>query len=195
MSGVVKSFGSIILAVIALVLLGWWIYRNFFDTYHLATVRQGILYRDGVRNLRQFQSAAEQCKIKTVVALVDDREIVQSPFADEMIYCREHGINVVRIPITLGGWPSGDQVKQFLEIANDPAKQPVMVHCAQGVRRTGMMVAAYEMSVLKLDKSQANGAILTFGHSQRTVGDVQRFIQTYDPDKQEMSEELPISQE
>src|SRR6266576_3397078 len=30
----------------------------------------------------------------------------------------------------------------FRSVASDPDNQPVLVHCAQGVRRTGMMVAA-----------------------------------------------------
>jgi protein-tyrosine phosphatase len=71
----------------------------------------------------------------------------------------------------------------------------VLVHCAQGVRRTGMMVAAYELSVLKLDKDQAVAAIKGFGHSDRTIGDVKRFIEVYDPQTQQMTADMPHSQE
>jgi protein tyrosine/serine phosphatase len=101
----------------------------------------------------------------------------------------------VRIPITLGGWPSGDQIRQFLSIAVDPAAQPVLVHCAQGVRRTGMMIAAYQLSILKFDKNRASAAMMTFGHSQRTIDDVQKFIEVYDPKAREMIAELPTSRE
>jgi protein tyrosine/serine phosphatase len=130
-----------------------------------------------------------------VVSLVDDQEITQSPFTDELAYCKAHGIDVVRLPVPLGGWPRGDQISRFLAIADDPARQPVLVHCAQGVRRTGMMVAAYELSVLKLDKDQAVAAIKGFGHSDRTLGDVKRFIEVYDPQTQQMTSDLPHSQE
>ncbi len=58
-----------------------------------------------------------------------------------------------------------------------------------------MMVAAYERSVLKLDKEQTTAAMLTFGHSQRTVGDVMRFIDTYDPQTEQMTAEMPLSHE
>jgi protein tyrosine/serine phosphatase len=195
MPAAIKSIGPIIIVVAILAAVGWWIFWTYFDTYHLATVKEGVLYRDGVRTLHQFDLAARKTHVKTIVSLVDDREIEQHPFTDELAYCKEHGIDVVRIPVPLGGWPEGEQIEKFLSIANDPTKQPVLVHCAQGVRRTGMMVAAYEMSVLKLDKAQATAAMQSFGHSERTTGDIKRFIETYDPDAKQMTQALPHSVE
>ncbi|MGD0137874.1 MAG: tyrosine-protein phosphatase [Tepidisphaeraceae bacterium] len=190
-----KTLGPIILIALILAAAGWWIFWTFFDTYHLATVKDGVLYRDGVRTLHEFNLAARKTHVKTVVSLVDDQEITQPPFTDELAYCKEHGIEVVRLPVPLGGWPRGEQIARFLAIADDPARQPVLVHCAQGVRRTGMMVAAYELSVLKLDKDQAVAAIKGFGHSDRTIGDVKRFIEVYDPQTQQMTADMPHSQE
>jgi protein tyrosine/serine phosphatase len=195
MSATMKTLGPIILVALILAAVGWWIFWTFFDTYHLATVKDGVLYRDGVRSLRQFNLAAQKTHVKTVVSLVDDQEITQGPFTDELAYCKAHGIDVVRLPVPLGGWPRGEQISRFLAIANDPARQPVLVHCAQGVRRTGMMVAAYELSVLKFDKDQAVAAIKGFGHSNRTIDDVKRFIEVYDPQAQQMTTDLPLSQE
>jgi protein tyrosine/serine phosphatase len=190
-----RGLERIILVSAACAAAGWWVFWAYFDTYHLATVQAGVLYRDGVRSLHQFQLAAEKTHVKTVVSLVDDQEIQTKPFTEEMEYCREHGIEVIRVPITLGGWPAGDQIRKFLTIVADPARRPVLVHCAQGVRRTGMMVAAYQRSVLNFDRDQALAAILDFGHSQRTVGDVQRFIENYDPRTETMTAELPQSVE
>ena len=59
----------------------------------------------------------------------------------------EHaGMSFVRIPMTTGDRPADAAVQQFLSIVNDPAKQPVYVHCQGGQHRTGVMTAVYRMT-------------------------------------------------
>jgi protein tyrosine/serine phosphatase len=185
----------IAIVVLLVVLAGvcvWWLR---YDTYHLATVQDGVLYRDGVRGERQFANTMRKVQPKTVVRLIDPTERQHEPFTDEMKYCLDNGITVVELPIKLGGWPTAEQVKEFLAVATDKSKQPVLVHCAQGVRRTGMMVAAYQRSVLGWDAKKTRDAMLTFGHSQRTIKDVQKFIDGYDPKTGAVPENLPVGNE
>ena len=94
----------------------------------------------------------------------------------------------------LGRLADGDQLQRFLSIVQDPTKQPVLVHCAQGVRRTGMMVAAYQRSVLNYSADQAKPAA-DLRPQPRTVGDVQRFIDVYDPAARQMTRKLEVSKE
>lgn len=82
-----------------------------------------------------------------------------------------------------------------IEQTKNTKYQPMLIHCAQGVRRTGMLVAAYQMTVLGWDKEKTKAAILTFGHSDRTVNDVKKFIDVYDPVTQTVPEGLPMGQE
>jgi tyrosine-protein phosphatase SIW14 len=42
--------------------------------------------------------------------------------------------------------PSAAKLAQFLELVNDPANQPVYVHCQGGRHRTGVMTAVYRMT-------------------------------------------------
>jgi protein tyrosine/serine phosphatase len=173
---------ALFVAVAVLIGVGVWAY--FFRTYHLETVQPGVLYRDGCQQPHEFVNAVRKVKPKTVVSLIDDRERVdpeKPQFKKEEQILAERGIQLVRIPVRLGGWPSREDVDRFLKVAQDPANQPVLVHCAQGVRRTGMMVAAYQEAVLGLSDEQAKERLLTFGHSERTVGDIKRFIEGYDP--------------
>ena len=58
-----------------------------------------------------------------------------------------------------------------------------------------MMAAAFQESVLGYDKQKALDAILAFGHSQRSIGDVKRFIEIYDPVKREVTQTLPRGEE
>lgn len=50
-----------------------------------------------------------------------------------------------RISMTTHVPPTRDQIAQFLQIVNDPAQQPVYVHCKGGKHRTGVMTAVYRM--------------------------------------------------
>ena len=42
--------------------------------------------------------------------------------------------------------PTAEQQSRFLTLVNDPASQPVYVHCVGGKHRTGVMTAIYRMT-------------------------------------------------
>jgi protein tyrosine phosphatase (PTP) superfamily phosphohydrolase (DUF442 family) len=179
-----SRIGLVALLVLILVGAGAFVWRLKFDTYHLATVQPGKLYRAGNQDLRRFGNAIEKVKPKTVVCVVDEEEVAspeKKQFAREFDFLKQQQIQVERIPVLLGGYPTTDDVRRFLSIAEANEKGPVLVHCAQGIRRTGMFVAAYQMSVLGYDKERAKSQILAFGHSDRTINDIKKFIDLYDP--------------
>jgi len=51
-----------------------------------------------------------------------------------------------QIPMTTHRAPTSAEVASFLHIVNDPANQPVYVHCVGGRHRTGVMTAIYRMT-------------------------------------------------
>jgi protein-tyrosine phosphatase len=157
-------------------------YYNVIQTYHFAPVDVGVLYRCGNRNLRELKHAIALTQAQTVVSLIDDDELIdpaKPQFKQEVDYCNAKQ-QFIRIPVKLGGWPSSEDIQTFLKIVSDPKNRPVLVHCAQGVRRTGMFVAAYQLSILKWTPQQAKDAILSFGHKESDTDDIRRFIDAYD---------------
>jgi protein tyrosine phosphatase (PTP) superfamily phosphohydrolase (DUF442 family) len=187
-----------IVFLVALVLAGGYVWRCHISTYHLATVDAGVLYRDGNQSPCQFETAVRKVRPRTVVSLVDENEEADEnkpQFENERELLEKKGVRLERIPIRLGGWPTKKDVDHFLEVVKDPENQPVLVHCAQGVRRTGMMAAAYQMAQLGYDKERAKESILRFGHSDRTANDVIRFIDGYDPATGTVPENLMPSNE
>jgi protein tyrosine phosphatase (PTP) superfamily phosphohydrolase (DUF442 family) len=184
-------------ALLALLLLApaisvWWGGR----TYHFASVQDGVLYRSGNRGLNEFANGIRREHVKTVVSVIDDNELndpSKPQFKEEAQFLMQSGVRQERIPVKLGGWPGGDDLKRFLAIVSDPKNRPVLVHCAQGVRRTGMFVAAYQESVLGYDRMQAKDAIETFGHSNRVTDDIRAFIDDYDPVTMSMATTRPAT--
>ena len=78
--------------------------------------------------------------VKLVIDLQEDGD------ASEPALVQSAGMKYVRIPMNTRVAPTTDQVALFLKLVNDPANQPVYVHCAGGRHRTGVMTAVYRMS-------------------------------------------------
>jgi len=56
------------------------------------------------------------------------------------------GLKYFRIAMTTRDAPTPAQIAEFLKIVNDPANQPVYVHCVGGRHRTGVMTAIYRLT-------------------------------------------------
>jgi protein tyrosine/serine phosphatase len=99
------------------------------DNYYRGAQPKGDDYRD-----------LAALGIKTVIDLTKDgRE-------DEQGLVESAGMKFYRIPLTTSERPSDEAIAEFLKLVDDPAKQPVYVHCQGGRHRTGTMTAVYRMT-------------------------------------------------
>jgi len=80
--------------------------------------------------------------VKTIIDLRsdEDRDV------DESRLVSEAGMKYVSLPMTTRETPTVDKLTRFLQLVNDPASQPVYVHCVEGRHRTGVMTAVYRMT-------------------------------------------------
>ena len=78
--------------------------------------------------------------VKTVIDLQEDGLAIEQQFVESA------GMKFFRIPMNTRRAPTSDDLSRFLQLVNDPANQPVYVHCAGGRHRTGVMTAVYRMS-------------------------------------------------
>ena len=109
-----------------------------------ACVESGVLYRSGQPGGKAVRVFRERYKIRTIVNLRSPGKLkVDSRAQQEIAFARENGMNFVNLPY---GDPSPEvQVEKFLAIVSDSANHPVLVHCAEGKERSGVMVAAWRM--------------------------------------------------
>ena len=79
--------------------------------------------------------------VKTMINLTSD-----DADPHEQAMAQQAGLKYVQIPMTTHEPPTPAQLDEFLKLVNDPASQPVYVHCVGGRHRTGVMTAAYRMT-------------------------------------------------
>jgi len=132
-------------------------------------------YRGAQPSGRDYKDLASM-GIKTVIDLQADGE------ANEAGQVRNAGMKFYRIPMSDHSQPSDGAVRQFLQLVNDPANQPVFVHCHGGRHRTGAMTAVYRMTNYGWSANQAYGEMQRydfnhgFGH-----GALKDFVYSYRP--------------
>lgn len=102
-------------------------------------VNQGY-YRGAQPEDRDYADLAA-LGIKTVINLTSD-----DSQANEESMVERAKMMYFEIPMTTHEPPTAAQLAQFMKIVNDPANQPVYVHCVGGRHRTGVMTAAYRMT-------------------------------------------------
>jgi protein tyrosine/serine phosphatase len=96
-------------------------------------------YRGAQPESRDYPALAE-IGVKTVIDLTRDGR------ADEQALVEQAGMKFYRIPLSTSERPSESAIAWFLSLVNDPANQPVFVHCQGGRHRTGVMTAIYRMT-------------------------------------------------
>jgi protein tyrosine/serine phosphatase len=79
--------------------------------------------------------------------------------------------------------PVDADVLKFLQIVTTPSQQPVLVHCAQGSDRTGMMVAIYRIVVQGWSKDDALKEMIDGGYGFHWIWqDLVRYVRNLDVD-------------
>lgn len=94
------------------------------------------LFRGAQPTLVGLRSLAAQ-GVQVVVRVSLGEEGAASEAAD----VRALGMEPVSLPWSVEEEPDRDQIRQFLQIINDPRRRVVFVHCKQGADRTGVMIA------------------------------------------------------
>jgi protein tyrosine/serine phosphatase len=78
--------------------------------------------------------------IKTVI----DLQRVGEPNEQRLVEAA--GMKFFRIPMSDRSRPDPAKAEKFLSLVNDPANQPVFIHCRGGRHRTGAMAAIYRLT-------------------------------------------------
>ena len=106
------------------------------------------LYRGAQPKRRDYADLAA-LGVKTVIDLQQDGEAGESDDVEAA------GMKFYRIGLSDSSWPAPEKTAQFLKLVNDPANQPVFIHCHGGRHRAGTMTAIYRITHDKWSADQA----------------------------------------
>jgi protein tyrosine phosphatase (PTP) superfamily phosphohydrolase (DUF442 family) len=164
----------------------------------LREVEPGRVYRSGQMNADGFRDARDLYGIRTVVCLRDDDPdpdvalgfLPGSGTVKESDLCRDLGLRYVFIAPDLVSRREihsrrPEAIERFLEVMDDEASYPVLIHCNAGLNRTGVLVAVYRMEYQGWSVADAFRDTLDngFGRSQCTSANdyVKQYILSYEP--------------
>ena len=112
----------------------------------------------------------KQLGIKTVIDLrTSESEKAQVEAA---------GMRAIAVPIEMTRKGLKEKVDQVVALMADPANQPVYVHCRHGQDRTGIVVAAYRMTLDNWSLKDVEAEMQAFGFNDVWVN-FKKFIRSY----------------
>jgi protein tyrosine/serine phosphatase len=154
----------LILAVLA---FAGYLWHEKTEAYHFVTVTPGILYRSGWMKPHGMNKIINKYNIRTIVNLclpLEETYLKNNNYLEEQEICQKNGVNLVNLPMPGNTPPTWEQVDEWLSLFKDSSRLPVLVHCAQGVTRTGVMAAVYEMEILHKSNEETLKQLQMFGH-------------------------------
>lgn len=103
--------------------------------------RVDAMYYRGAQPLGRDYADLAALGVKTMINLTSD-----DADPNEQAMAEQAGMKYLQIPMTTHEPPTSEQLAEFLKVVNDPASQPIYVHCVGGRHRTGVMTAAYRIT-------------------------------------------------
>lgn len=182
-----------LIVVLVLAGVGWLLMPT--RPYRYAEVQPGELYTAGMRSGEEFNRALDLSQAKTALLFVDAIDVRQPAYAEAQNDVYKRKLRLRQSVTPAGDWPSEDQIRVALEELQTVKHYPILIASLEGVRRPGMLIAAYLTSVKKLDKAAAAARLKSLYGDAPGLADVLRFLDVYDPALQRMSSSLPLSRE
>jgi protein tyrosine phosphatase (PTP) superfamily phosphohydrolase (DUF442 family) len=125
-----------------------------------------VIYRSGQLTAEGFREAVERYGIRTVINLQNEAPdpAVRASFfsgqtTPESELCRQLGVRFVYIGPDLlhprlakSARPKA--IEEFLQVMDEPANYPVLLHCRAGLHRTGCLAGVYRLEYENWTKDQ-----------------------------------------
>lgn len=110
------------------------------NKFNFGVVEEGKVYRSAQPNQEFLSYLRKKYGIKTVICLKIEAVDWEKKF------CEDSGLIFSQLAIkSWRRWPEPEEIKDFLDILNDPAAYPALIHCERGKDRTSAIAALYRL--------------------------------------------------
>lgn len=184
--GSVNPILLIILGVAAAIGLYTKAIRPDLSPKNFGVVDEGRVYRAGQLTPAAMRQIHSRHKIKTIIDLGAYRhgeDRINDPRGERRNQRVADALGVTRYVMPLYGDGTGNLnwYLHALKVMNDPANQPVLVHCGAGAERTGIAVALYEHIALQTPLEDALKGATEYRHNPRRNPHVSEILRTWGP--------------
>ena len=174
----------LLLAVLAIASTA--IVKHKLAPLHFKTVNPGVLYRSGSLSNDNLNFVVDRYQIKSIVSLrlKGEKAPQENWYEMEQSFCEAKGLNFFHIPMLGKRPPTDEQLEEWLDLLSDQANHPILVHCAQGVARTGVMVGIYQIEFQGDSNKSVWKNLPRFGRDFDTPPDrqaIKNYILNYQP--------------
>jgi len=138
----------------------------------------GQIYRSGEMEQGPFLRVLEKHDIRTILTLLNREEGDPAQAFEEKV-AADRGVRLVRMGMPGDGLAHLDEIDQAAALLADSANHPLLVHCAAGVNRTGVVVAAWRMKYCGWGPAEAIAEAERCGWSPRRNPEMREHMLEY----------------
>ena len=153
----------VIIVIVVGVIYGIKKTRYQFIARNFGVVETGEIYRSGRLTPRMFRKVVGENNIRTVLDLGayvpgSPEDLREQELAEEL------GAERYRFYLDGDGTGNPNYYVQALRLMSDPEAQPILIHCAAGAQRTGVIVLLYRHIIQGQDLAQAYPESFQYKH-------------------------------
>lgn len=166
----------------------------------LRVVVPGRVYRSGQMTATGFEDSLRRLGIRTVINVQNEypdpslrRGFLDSRKVSERELCEKLGIQYIHlepdlVPLKLTPQHRPAVIERFLEIMDDEANYPILIHCKAGLHRTGVLVALYRREYQQWSATKALEELKDRGFGDAAATSANLYVSQYVLDYQPRSD-------
>jgi protein tyrosine/serine phosphatase len=160
--------------------LGYYLYITKQGNFH--TITAGEAYRSAQLDRGQLEYYINKYNIKSILMLNSTTANARR-YKEELSVCTDKHIAHYFVPLSSRSEPDTVDVEKIIRIFNT-APRPILIHCKQGVDRSGLIAAMWKVVVDKEPKSKAKRqlSLLYFHVPIGRTGSLDRFFDKWQPE-------------